>query len=214
MQSVKPTIRFYIEQNDVFMLCGAVIDEEFKISQSYKYEPAQGWLIVPEPEELDDSFLADEETVAKVILVIEKSYKEQLQLAMDVAQACHKGQKDRSGVDYFEGHLTYVANRVPEGKAKIVAYLHDVIEDTEMKPDILLNMGFGYECVDAILAMSHDSAEDYMDYIKEVKKNPLAKQVKLADLAHNMDLTRLKKIGERDIQRADKYRQAYVELLK
>lgn len=213
MQEKTPLIRYCLKGNDISMLCEALYDEEHPW-RIYKYEPAQGWLYIGKKKEFDKESEIDEETVAKVVYLIEKSYEEQLELARDVARECHKGQTDKAGIDYFEGHISFVASRCPEGKAKIVAYLHDILEDTDMQPGILLNMGFGQECVDAIKLLTKRSKTPYMEYIHKLKQNPIAKEVKKADLAHNMDLSRIKEPTDKDIRRTLKYAQAYSELLK
>lgn len=133
-------------------------------------------------------------------------------LARTLAEKYHKGQKDKAGVNYFSGHICTVVSMVPEGKAKVVAYLHDIIEDTDMTAEKLLEMGFDRECVAAVVTLTHKEGVPYMEYIQHIKKNLLAAQVKKADLIHNMDLSRLKEITESDKKRIQKYERAYREL--
>lgn len=133
-------------------------------------------------------------------------------IARSLAEKYHKGQKDKSGVDYFSGHICTVASMVPEGRPKVVAYLHDIIEDTDMTAEKLLEMGFDTDVVAAVVALTHKEGVPYMEYIQNIKKNPLASQVKRADLKHNMDLSRLNVITEADKKRVQKYERAYKEL--
>lgn len=133
-------------------------------------------------------------------------------MARTLAEKYHKGQKDKAGVDYFTGHICTVASMVPEGRARVVAYLHDIIEDTDMTAEKLLEMGFDLECVVAVVTLTHKKGVPYMEYIQNIKKNPLASQVKKADLMHNMDLSRLKTVSLSDKQRIEKYEMAYRKL--
>lgn len=89
-----------------------------------------------------------------------------------------------------------------------VALLHDVVEDTDISLDDLTSDGFPAEVIDALALMTHDDKVPYMDYAREIKTNPIATKVKLADLEHNSDLTRLDIVDDAALERADKYRQA------
>jgi hypothetical protein len=213
VQEKASLIKYYLKGNDIFMLCESLYEENHPW-RVYKYEPAQGWLYMGKEKEFDKEHEVNEDTIARVIYLVEKSYQEQLEMAHDVAYECHKGQKDKAGEDYFASHIEFVASRCPAGKTKIVAYLHDILEDTDMQPEILLNMGFGQECIDALKLLTHKKGEPYMDYILKLKANPIAKEVKKVDLAHNMDLSRIPVPSEKDIQRVAKYAQAYAELFK
>ena len=90
----------------------------------------------------------------------------------------------------------------------IVALLHDVVEDTDYTLDNIAAMGFGQDVVDALALMTHDKSEPYLDYVAKIKNNPIARAVKLADLRHNSDPTRLDAIEEKDKERLDKYKKA------
>ena len=135
-------------------------------------------------------------------------------IAERIAREAHAGQTDKSGRPYIE-HPAHVAAAVAEHgpQAQCVAWLHDVIEDTQVTPADLLAAGLPQEVVDAVLAMTHREGETYFDYVLRAKQNPLARAVKLADLAHNMDLSRLAEIRPRDLERQAKYQRA-VELLQ
>ena len=96
----------------------------------------------------------------------------------------------------------------------IVALLHDVVEDTEYTIEDLKNMGFSKAVTDAVALMTHSGDVDYMDYVAAIKNNPIAKAVKLADLCHNSDITRLDVVDEKALERREKYKKAIALLEK
>ena len=138
-----------------------------------------------------------------------------LELAKFVSENSHKNQIDKAGIDYFAGHIQAVVNGVTTNKEKIVAYLHDTVEDTPLTIERIKEL-LGEEIGEAVFAItkSKDGSLSYDDYIERVKANPLARAVKISDLKHNMDLSRLEKVGitEKDIKRAKKYQKALKKL--
>lgn len=124
--------------------------------------------------------------------------------AFMVAYKAHKGQKDKAGKAYIL-HPVCVAMHTKGVKRKTVALLHDVVEDTETTINDLQQLGFNKEIVEAVQAITKKNGERYADYLKRVKANKIAKDVKLADLEHNSDLSRLKTITEKDKARKEKY---------
>ena len=130
--------------------------------------------------------------------------------ARKFAEIAHEGQFDRGGVPYIE-HPKAVASRLGGEVEKIVAWLHDVVEDTEVTVDELREL-FGDEVADAVAILSRNKNEPYMDYIRKIKSNEIARKVKMADLSHNMDVSRLPIITDADWKRVEKYKKAY-ELL-
>jgi (p)ppGpp synthase/HD superfamily hydrolase len=88
------------------------------------------------------------------------------------------------------------------------ALLHDVAEDTDITLEALAEMGFDSEILAILRLLTHDEAVPYMEYVRKIKTNPLAVQVKLADLRHNSDLTRLDEVDEKALRRVEKYREA------
>lgn len=137
------------------------------------------------------------------------SYNEQFQLALELAVKKHKGQTDKSGNPYIL-HPLHVMENVKSKDAKIVAILHDVIEDTDVDSEYLLEIGLSQHIVDAVVLLTrYDPKQDYQEYIKNLSSNKLAKEIKLADLMHNMDLKRLPSLTERDLDRNRKYQIAY-----
>lgn len=133
-------------------------------------------------------------------------------LALDLVTKMFAGVTDKSGKPYLH-HLTTVALRFKfECEDRyVVGLLHDLIEDTEFTEELLLLL-FPKRIVDAVVAISKVTGEPYEEYIQRVKANPLAKDVKLSDLVHNMDLSRLPTITPRDRVRHKKYQGAVIEL--
>lgn len=132
--------------------------------------------------------------------------------ALEFAKKAHKGQKDKAGMDYIM-HLFMVASLMDTDEEKTVAYLHDVVEDTKITINDL-NETFPAVIVKAVDAITKREKETYEDYLKRVSENELAKKVKVSDLLHNSDLTRLKIITEKDRNRAEKYKRAIIYLLE
>ena len=137
---------------------------------------------------------------------------ELIKKADELAEKAHSGQTDKAGRPYIE-HPRAVAEAVEGEEYKIAALLHDVCEDTAASPEELEKMGFPKASVDAVRLLTRGSNADYMDYIKRLAQNPIARAVKLADLRHNMDLSRIKNPSGEDFERIDKYKRAY-KLLK
>ena len=94
---------------------------------------------------------------------------------------------------------------------KTVAYLHDVLEDTNVTMDELRKM-FPNEIVDGVLTLTHRKDESYFEYISRVSTSKLAKKIKVADLLHNLDITRIKEPTKQDNQRLEKYKTAILYL--
>ena len=128
-------------------------------------------------------------------------------LALSIARKAHEGQLDKAGVDFIE-HPIYVASQVDTEEEKAVALLHDVIEDSPVSAEGLLQAGLPETVVTAVQVLTKKKEQDYQTYLETVKKNPLARVVKLADLKHNSDLSRLSSITEKDKERLKKYKKA------
>ena len=136
---------------------------------------------------------------------------EMIAAARLIAKLAHKGQKDKAGIDYFT-HPEAVAAMLETPEEKVVGYLHDTVEDTDVTVEEIRTV-FGDEIADAVALMTHADGVPYMDYVKEIGKNPLARKVKLADLTHNMDISRIPNPTQRDYDRIEKkYKPAYVYL--
>lgn len=128
-------------------------------------------------------------------------------IAEAIARRAHAVQVDKAGAPYIE-HPAWVAARMEGGDAKAAAWLHDVLEDTDVTADDLAEAGIPANVVDAVLALTRRPGESYEAYLARVAENPLAVQVKLADLEHNSDLSRIPHSTERCRARVEKYRRA------
>lgn len=109
--------------------------------------------------------------------------------AARLAYDAHFCQVDACGMPYII-HPLHIAEQMDTEAETVVALLHDIVEDTYVTLEALLREGFSQEIVDAVDAITHRKNEPYKDYLVRVKANPLARKVKLADIAHNMDETR------------------------
>lgn len=94
-----------------------------------------------------------------------------------------------------------------------IALLHDVIEDTPMTIEELASYGFPPEVIEGVRLMTREEGVDYFEYVMKIKENPYATAVKLADLAHNSDTSRIDTVTEHDLERLEKYRKARELLL-
>ncbi|AND79116.1 HD domain-containing protein [Streptococcus pantholopis] len=130
-----------------------------------------------------------------------------VELAHKIAKEAHGGQVDKAGVDYIK-HPETVASLVDKDNEKAVAYLHDVIEDTNYSLSDLRSAGLPDEVVAAVDLISKKKGQPYQDYLNNVKTNTLARAVKLADLKHNSDLSRLPYVTSKDRERSKKYKEA------
>lgn len=131
--------------------------------------------------------------------------------AMKLAYEAHKNQVDRAGVPYIF-HPIHLAEQMDGEIECVVALLHDVVEDTSVTFEEL-EKEFPMNVIELLKLLTHDKETDYMEYIKKIKENEKAKKIKIADILHNADETRLDKITEKDIQRREKYKKA-LEFLK
>ena len=131
--------------------------------------------------------------------------------AIDIAYEYHHGQKDKAGRPYFV-HVLHVAEQMDDELSTRTALLHDTLEDTSLTL-AKLEREFPREVVEAVKVLTRKPHTDYFAYIEEVKRNTIARKVKLADLAHNLDASRFPTPNERHAKRADKYNKA-LQILK
>ena len=137
--------------------------------------------------------------------------------AIEIAKNAHQGQVDKAGKPYFE-HVHTVSELASEiilswkeeyddflVQAKIVSYLHDVVEDTSITIDDLRKLQLPTDCILAIETLTKAKGQDYGDYLSKVKQCKLATVVKIADLTHNSDLSRLEVVTPADLAQHDKY---------
>lgn len=128
--------------------------------------------------------------------------------AMKIAYAAHHGQVDKGGIPYIF-HPIHLAEQMQDEYTTCVALLHDVVEDTDVTLDELAKI-FPREVIDAIAVMTHSKDEPYLAYVARVKTNPIARAVKLADLRHNSDETRMMEATEATRSHfREKYRKAF-----
>jgi (p)ppGpp synthase/HD superfamily hydrolase len=127
-----------------------------------------------------------------------------LELALQIAVKAHAGQKDKSGEPYIF-HPIRVMQRCSTPKAKIVALLHDTVEDTDVTFEDLEAASFDSGTLDTLRLVTHEKGVPYDDYIDALMHDPVAVEVKLADLEDNSDILRLKDIETKDVERLKKY---------
>lgn len=126
--------------------------------------------------------------------------------AMNIAYNAHMNQFDKAGVPYIY-HPIHLAEQMDTETECIVALLHDVVEDTEVTFE-QLEKDFPKEVIESIRLLTHGDDVNYMEYIKELSQSPIAKKVKIADVLHNSDETRLEKITIKDVARRERYKKA------
>jgi (p)ppGpp synthase/HD superfamily hydrolase len=134
-----------------------------------------------------------------------------LERAIGIAVEAHRGQRDRSGAPYIL-HPLRVMGRVETTAQRIVAILHDVVEDTDWTFAELKSEGFPEQILAALHCVTKQEGEDYEDFVKRSASNRLARRVKLADLEDNMDLRRNRKVTAEDLPRLQKYVKAWFYL--
>ena len=134
-------------------------------------------------------------------------YTENTKKALRLCFEAHKEQVDKSGLPYVF-HPFHLAEQMADETTTVAALLHDVVEDTDYTLEDLREMGFPQEAIDALALLTHDPEVPYMEYVSQIAKNPVAKAVKIADLKHNSDLSRLDSVDEKILKRREKYLQA------
>ncbi|MCY1447311.1 RelA/SpoT family protein [compost metagenome] len=135
-----------------------------------------------------------------------------LERAIVVAARAHEGQRDKGGAAYIL-HPLRVMLRVETIEQRIVAVLHDVLEDSPLTLADLAREGFPLKILAAVAALSRRPGESYQAFVERLADDPLAKAVKLADIADNSDLSRLAAPGPEDLARLARYRRAADYLL-
>lgn len=130
-----------------------------------------------------------------------------LERAIKLAQKYHKGQFDKGGNPYIE-HPLRVMEGVESINEKVLAVLHDVLEDCDVSRDKLINDGIPEYLVEKLEILCKGTNEKYFDYIDRIKVDQLTINVKLSDLEDNMNLKRLKEVTDKDMKRLEKYQKA------
>lgn len=132
-----------------------------------------------------------------------------LSKAIRIAAEAFEGKYDKGGKPYIL-HCLHVMSQMPEEDEELrcIAVLHDLLEDTHWTGLQLEKEGFSYRVISAVNTLTH-RCETYDQYIKAISYNKDAVKVKLADLRHNSDITRLKGLRKKDFDRLEKYHRAY-----
>lgn len=117
----------------------------------------------------------------------------------------HNKQTDKAGMPYVL-HPLHIAENMQDEIRTTVALLHDIVEDTDMTFEKLEKLGFPQTVITPLKLLTHKDGVDYFIYISKIGTNPVATDVKIADLEHNCDLTRLNEITEKDLKRVEKYK--------
>lgn len=173
---------------------------------------------------MDEVDLNEEEWAAYIEDIKQNAKKSLLQIAYEIAHEAFANKVDKSGSPYIN-HIYIVAEPFTRGEMEyndkihnkdleIVAVLHNLLEDCEdWSIERLRDLGFSEAVLNALIAITRTNNESYSDYIERVSKNNYATQVKIADLEHNMDITRLNsQLTSDDVKRIEKYHKAYLYL--
>ena len=134
-------------------------------------------------------------------------YTELTKKALKICLDAHKEQADKAGIPYVT-HPLHLAEQMPDEITTVVALLHDVVEDSHYTLEDISKAGFPKVVTDALALLTHDESVPYLDYVAALKSNPVARCVKLADLKHNSDLSRIDHPTSKDMLRVQKYRKA------
>jgi (p)ppGpp synthase/HD superfamily hydrolase len=136
-----------------------------------------------------------------------------LEKAIGIALEIHAGQKDKAGLPYILHPLT-VMLQMDTDDERVTAVLHDTIEDSRMTLDQLRQqLNLPDHIVEALDLLTHDkNALSYDQYIERLRPYPLARKVKLADLRHNMEVTRIRQMAAKDMERLARYHRAWQKL--
>ncbi len=134
-----------------------------------------------------------------------------IEQALQIALEAHKGQKDHSGQPYITHPLRVMA-RINKERQQIVAILHDVVEDSKITLDELRRRGIPDDMVAAVDALTKRKGESYEAQLERARANPLAREVKLADLQDNMDIRRRAPLDANDLEKLNKYYDGWIWL--
>ena len=146
-----------------------------------------------------------------MIKTTSQEYAKLLDLAIAIAKKAHAGQIDKADQPYILHPLTVMA-QMEDVESKIVALLHDAIEDSDLTITELSQQGFPELITEAIAAITKLDGELYDDYLLRVMGNAIARKVKIADVSHNMDISRIANPTVKDFQRLEKYQKVLKQL--
>lgn len=131
-------------------------------------------------------------------------YTKLTKMALKLCFESHREQVDKTGMPYVF-HPFHLAEQMDDELSTVCALLHDVVEDTPTTFSDLSSMGFPDEVIEVLKLLTHDDDTPYMDYVQKLSSNPTARKVKIADLTHNSDLTRMDTVDEYALRRNEKY---------
>lgn len=142
-----------------------------------------------------------------------------------LSQTIHVGQTDKAGADYFSGHITAVGEAGHRWKDRVVGYLHDAAEDTDFTVAQIMTMlqtrcnnkishEHYLEIEEALNLLDYSTAINREEYISRIKNSTIATRVKLNDLKHNMDISRIQKPTDKDLERLKRYKKEYRTILE
>lgn len=131
-----------------------------------------------------------------------------LDMALKIAVEAHTGQVDKVGQPYIL-HPLRIMLAMTTDEERMVAALHDVVEDSAVTLADLCRAGFSKSVVDAVDALTHRDGESYENYVERASRNLLAKRIKIADLEDNMNFRRIWKLEDKDRERMERYQKAY-----
>lgn len=136
-----------------------------------------------------------------------------LKRSEELVKKLFQNKLDKGSHSYLE-HLEHVSRDFKNNRKKAMALMHDVLEDTSITKEDLSKLGYDEDFIEVleILTNTYNSYEEYIDHILKVN-NKDAFDIKMKDLLHNMDLTRLKKITQKDLQRTEKYWKSYLKII-
>lgn len=139
-----------------------------------------------------------------------------LDKAISYAATAFQGKMDKGGKPYIL-HCLHVMNKVAchnDEELMIIAVLHDIVEDTDWELKSLIDAGFSERVILGVQTLTHKKGVSYDDYIKAIALSDDARLVKLEDLKHNSDITRMKGLRKKDFDRLEKYHRSYEYLKK
>lgn len=194
---------------------GDVIRAEGRKHYSYSFGPCQ-WVrttimmayMNPDSPLYEQYEEIPEQEARELVLAKSARLARLLPKAEAMARHYHEGQTDKAGQPYIR-HVQAVADQLDDLEQKITAWLHDLCEDTPVTPQLLLEEDFTPRIVQAVQVLTKPKGMDYYEYIRAVRRDSIARAVKMADLNHNMDLSRLPQVSQQDLARREKYQRAF-----
>ncbi len=139
-------------------------------------------------------------------------YTELTNKAMKIAYEAHHGQVDKGGIPYIF-HPYHLAEQMDDEISTCAALLHDVVEDTNVTFEELENE-FPPAVIEVLKLLTHEDDEDYYVYVSRLKDNPVARKIKLADIAHNSDQSRLVGTDKDNPKTREYFRKKYAKAIE